>query len=232
MSKTVPRESLERRRFLRVPASLDVEHRPVGSTARPAKAKAADISVGGMLLLSRRDLHIGKPLDLLVLATTLGVQKRIRGVVRSSQKIRGDPNYRIGIEFEAPLPLTHDPISMVLPPFVRLGKGQQNRRFVRLKECLPLRYRSDARTPWQEAETFDISVGGLKFLAHHKIAEDGLISVEMELGPATSIRARARVVGVTRDRVSNLYVTSAAFVRIAATSAAALDHYISRHARG
>jgi c-di-GMP-binding flagellar brake protein YcgR len=221
----------ERRRYLRVPQELDVAHRPAESNAEPTEGRSADISIGGLLLITNAEMAVGTEVELLVSSPTHRIRQPLRGVVLRSVRSEKENRYYVGVEFASILPADDAEISFVLPPLLRGLAGKQNREFVRMTCRLPVEFKRSWWTPWRKAETRDLSLGGVMFASAVKVWKDTAVSLRIHVSDGACVRARARVVGAAEDPAGEGYLVSAAFEDLIPDAAEALAHYISQELR-
>ena len=201
----------ERREFVRVPHELDVSHRPADSEAEPEESRSADISIGGILLVSSKDVPIGTEIDLLVSSGAHHVREPLHGTVLRSAKSEEDDRYRVGVEFDVPLPAGTDEVSILLPPLIRGLAGKQNRRFVRIGCALPLRFKSGMLGRWHQAETCDLSLGGAMFSTAEKVRKGSLLRLRIPMNVHAELRAKGRAVSVVPNSRGEGSVVSLCF---------------------
>ncbi len=189
----------ERRRATRWAKSVDVSCAIVGSDVAPVAAKSQDLSVSGMLIVSRDELSPGCRVEVAIASKETGSRINLPGVVRWCRpSVKGDA-YQVGVEFTEATEEARQQVLELAPAHVRHDDGQEPRRHVRLNCRLPAWVKPSAFAPWTRVQTRNLGIGGCMFLHDRPLPLGKKIRVRLKLPDQPSLTLRARVVAVRDD---------------------------------
>ena len=109
--------------------------------------------------------------------------------------------------------------------------GAERRRWPRVDVHLPIRFREvgEFSSSPIDAETQDVSEGGIKFSSDKFLPKNSKLVVNLNLNDVSSMKATVKIVWSARDAHTNMYETGVEFDNVPAEAKVELSHLVRKN---
>jgi len=217
----------ERRRTLRHDLAAGVSCRLLEDARPPVAVQSEDVSLGGLLVVSRREFPVGARIEVVLREPDGTAGATLRGVVKRCERADPAGAFQVGIEFD---PSECDQAAELLRLAGADPPREQERRYTRVRSAVRMAFRRSRFGRWRRTTALDVSVGGLMFESGEPMLPGDRLAVRLRLKEVGTVRLRGEVVGVSRPEGEGPARVHLRFLEPGPRARERLARYVARRA--
>lgn len=220
-------DSRERRRFSRYRHMFRVSYRVVGRGAELVQARADNLSIAGILMVTPMAVPVHALLEVTIVNTADGSSVEVRGVATRCEVLRKGDSHVVGVEFVDTTQEDSEQIFLLLPTALQNRSPVEMRRHVRLNCALPLWVKTSWLSRWRAASVVNLGAGGLMYMSKAEAKAGKRLKLRLKLPGQPVFTIAGRTTAGTSAEADGAFRVSVCFGHTTAAARRAIGLYVA-----